>query len=619
MTLPTNFTVELRARTPIVGVIGRRVRLVRSGKNWKGCCPFHDEKTPSFYVYDDGYHCFGCGAHGDTIGFLMQTQGLTFMEAVNQLAGEAGMSVPQASPDSTATERRRVEITQILEAAKASFRRGLAHPNGRRGKDYLLGRGVTEEMIDHFGLGWAGERGTLIADLASKGIDLLQLEAAGLIRRDSESGRTFELFKDRIIFPIHDRRGSIISFGGRILGGGHPKYVNGAESLVFSKRLNLYGMDLAIEPTRRGASMVVVEGYMDVIAANQAGFKGAVAPLGTALTQEQLNAIWHVSTCPFLCFDGDSAGLRAASKAMELALPMLTSSRSLKFVTLPPGEDPDSLLRNGGSAAFANFLDTAKTPTTALYDMIQLDVGYATPEQRATLRRRLTEAAARITDKALASEYRRVLLDRFFAQRRRATTSTRHYHHHGEHSKLDGPQQRVVNGRMGARLLPRVSATNNNSDAERFRILLAILLNHPTLIPTVFSAFASLPASGGLARLRDALGDWAGSAGALDSSSLMNYLTSIGLPVEAVQVLTQSTMPLPTCIAADATPYEAERIWWHIFGLLSLDHLRAEVALAQAEAIRNWNPVILSRLTALRSAVLKIESGGIDIMRLWDA
>src|SRR5271165_1444801 len=220
MALPSSFTDELRIRIPVPALIGRRVRLARSGKMWKGCCPFHGEKSPSFYVYDDGYHCFGCGAHGDAISFVMQSQGLPFMDAVGQLAAEAGLEVPKSSPEAAEAERRRLDVVGVLEAVQAHYQRRLALPEGRPARDYLLGRGLTEATIARFGLGWAGERGTLTADLSRQGIEIQQLMDAGIIRRDEETGRTFELFSQRVMFPIRDRRGTIISFGGRIMGAG---------------------------------------------------------------------------------------------------------------------------------------------------------------------------------------------------------------------------------------------------------------------------------------------------------------------------------------------------------------------------------------------------------------
>ena len=291
MKLPDSFLEELRARTPIAALISRRVKLTRSGRQSKGCCPFHTEKTPSFYVYEDGYHCFGCGAHGDAVSFVMQTQGASFMEAVQSLASEAGLEVPRASPAAEAAERRRLDLHGVLDEALAHYRRRLAAKEGGAALAYLRGRGLTDATIEKFGLGWAGEgRGALASDLAGRDITEAQLLEAGLLRTGEDGAVRGELFFNRVMFPIRDRRGRMISFGGRILGDGQPKYVNGPETPVFSKRRTLYALDLAREAARQGAPVVVVEGYMDVIALHQAGFGAAVAPLGTALTTEQLEA-----------------------------------------------------------------------------------------------------------------------------------------------------------------------------------------------------------------------------------------------------------------------------------------------------------------------------------------
>lgn len=601
MALPTSFTDELRARTPIAGVIGRRVRLARSGKQWKGCCPFHGEKSPSFYVYDDHYHCFGCGAHGDAISFVMQSQGLAFMEAIAQLAAEAGLEVPKSSPEAAEAERRRLGVTEVLQAAQAHYQRRLALPEGRLARDYLLGRGLSEETIARFGLGWAGERGALISELSRNGIDSVQLADAGLIRVDEETGRTFELFAQRVIFPIRDRRGSIVSFGGRILGSGQPKYVNGPETSVFSKRRNLYGLDFARAGVRNGGTLIVVEGYMDVIAATQAGFTAAVAPLGTALTNEQLEELWRISPCPVLCFDGDAAGARAASRVMELALPMLTPERSLKFATLPNGEDPDSLVRKGGAARFQAELDVARSPSDALFDMVRGEIGDATPEKRAALRTRLIEASDRIADKSLKWEYRQALLDRFKTNQSKPARSG---------SKWD--QRRTPLGLPSGLRLARPQLHQDSATSERIRILTAILLRHPFLLNEVAQAFHALPMDPMLAKLRTAIDDWAESAEALDSVGLTAHLTKSGFEQDVQHILAGTPMPLPACASAEAMPAEAESGWWHVYGFLNVEHLGEEVALARADAERNFTPDTLRRLTALSEAFNKVRSGEPD-------
>jgi DNA primase len=607
MALPATFTDELRARTPLQAVIGRRVRLARSGKQWKGCCPFHGEKSPSFYVYDDHYHCFGCGAHGDAISFVMQSQGLAFMEAVNQLAAEAGLEVPKPTPEAAQAERHRLDVVEVLQAARTHYQRRLAMPDGRAARDYLAGRGLTLDTIARFGLGWAADRGALTADMAAQGIGLDQLSEAGLIRHDDATGRAFELFTQRVMFPIHDRRGGIISFGGRTLGSGQPKYVNGPETAVFSKRRNLYGLDFARDGVRNGGALIVVEGYMDVIAVAQAGFTGAVAPLGTALTQDQLDELWRVSPCPVLCFDGDTAGAKAAARVMDMALPMLTPQRSLKFCTLPTGEDPDSLVRSSGPSAFQAILDIARPPAEALYDMVRGEYGDATPEQRAAFRSRLVEAAARIADKSLASEYRSALLDRFFDSRARL-------------NRRDTPRnQRWRTPPTPTLRAPRAHLHQDGTVPERTRILTAILLRHPFLLNEVFQAYASLTLDPPLARLRDALDLWIESADTLDSGPLIDHLTKSGLDSEVRHVLAEAPMPLPACASLDTMPADAQAGWWHIFGFLNVEHLREEVLLAQADATRNLTPETQHRQQALAEALNKVRSGEPDGVGLVDA
>ena len=596
MPLPSSFMDELRARTPLAAVVARRVRLARSGRQMKGCCPFHNEKTPSFYVYEDGqYHCFGCGAHGDAISFVMQSEGAGFMEAVERLAAEAGMEVPKPSPEAAEAERRRLDLGAVLEAAQSAFQRRLLLPEGRQALAYLRGRGLSEDTIRRFGLGWSGEgRGALAADLGRDGVTPDQLVDGGLMRRDDETGRMSDLFFNRVIFPIRDRRGRVISFGGRTLGDGQPKYVNGPETALFSKRRTLYGLDLAREAVRGGAGLLVVEGYMDVIALAQAGIGGAVAPLGTALTEEQLEELWRLSPTPILCFDGDAAGSRAAARAAELALPMLAPDRSLKLARLPAGEDPDSLVRRHGSDSMRAVLNSAVPLAEALFDLLR-EGGETTPEQRAAFRTRLEEAARRIPDKALAGEYRSALLDRFFATRSRNAT-------------------RGSNGRKPAasRALPRPTPEISAVTVERSRILTAILLRHPILLRDVEHAYVGLELPQPLESLRHAVIEWAETAEILDSGALISHLTQSGLQAETEQTLGVVPVPLPACASLAAMPAEAEAGWWHIFGFLNVQRLAEEIALAEAAFRENVTPQTQNRLLALKSALIKVTSGEPD-------
>ncbi len=593
MPLPAAFLDELRFRTPLATVVSRRVRLARSGRQWKGCCPFHGEKTPSFYVYEDGhYHCFGCGAHGDAIGFVMQSEGASFSEAVERLAGEAGLELPRPSAEAAEAERKRLNLAGVLEAAQACFHRRLFLPEGRHALAYLRVRGLSEDTIRRFGLGWSGEgRGALLADLGREGIVPDQLVDAGLMRHDDETGRTFGLFFNRVMFPIRDRRGRVISFGGRTLGDGQPKYVNGPETALFAKRRTLYGLDQARAAVRSGAALVVVEGYMDVIALAQAGIGGAVAPLGTALTEEQLGELWRLAPAPILCFDGDAAGSRAAARAADLALPLLGPERTLRLARLPAGDDPDTVVRRQGYEAIRGILASATPLADALYDLMRDAGGEASPEQRAALLTRLDAAASRISDKALSREYRDALRNRFFATRRAAR-----------------------DGRKGLpiRSLPRPHFLPEGATHERCRILTAILLRHPMLLRDVEHAYLGLDLTPPLAALRTALQAWAETADILDSSGLMSHLTLSGLQAEADQVLATAPVPLPACASPAAMPAEAEAGWWHIFGFLSVQRLGEEIALAEAACRADLTPQNQNRLIALKAALNKVASGEPD-------
>jgi DNA primase len=596
MSLPPNFLDELRARTPMAALVSRRVKLSRSGKNMKGCCPFHNEKTPSFYVYEDGYHCFGCGAHGDAIGFVMQSQGIGFMEAVEALAGEAGLEVPKPTPAAAEAERRRAGLADVMVAAQAFYRRRLLLPEGARALSYLRERGLTDATIERFGLGWSGEgRGALVADLARQDMPQALLHEAGLLRSTEDGSIGGELFYNRVMFPIRDRRGRVISFGGRTLSDGQPKYVNGPETPLFSKRRTLYGLDFAREAVRGGAALVAVEGYMDVIALHQGGFGGAVAPLGTALTDEQLQELWRLSPSPVLCFDGDSAGLRAAGRAMELALPLLSPEQTLRIATLPAGEDPDTLLRTQGAEAVQGVLDGVRPLADSLYDALRAASAVQTPEQRAAFRTRLEDAAGRIADRSLGSEYRRAWLDRFFTR--------------------PAAPRRGVRAASPPLLVQRTRPSPGNAARERARAMVAILLRHPKLLPDVEEAFGALDLPAGVARLRDAILRWGETAQSLDSTALMSHLTLSGMESEVVQVLASVPVPLPACSSPDAMPADAEAGWWHFFGLMDPGRLEAEVAAARRDFAERADETAQRRLVALsaaREALRRGEEGDLD-------
>jgi DNA primase len=421
MAFPPGFLDELRSRVSLADLVGKRVRLTRKGREYGGLCPFHNEKTPSFYVVEDKgfFHCFGCGAHGDAIGFVMRSENVDFIEAIERLAGIAGVQVPQQTPQEREKAQRQKTLLEALAAAAKFYEERLWAPAGLRGREYLASRGLDEETMRRFRLGWAGEDRNALRRALTPEFPLPLLMEAGLLHASDYGGEPYDYFRERVIFPIGDRAGRVIAFGGRALGDAQPKYLNSPEHPLFEKGRVLYGLSAARVNSAReaeagGAGAIVTEGYMDVIALHRAGFNTAVAPLGTALTEAHLAELWRLAPEPVLCFDGDAAGQRAALRALHRALPLLKPGHSLRFVTLPAGDDPDSLIRHSGTAAFQEYLDRARSLLDVLWEGGVGPKRTDTPERRADLRQRLERHAKLIGDATVQSEYRRMLLDRYF-------------------------------------------------------------------------------------------------------------------------------------------------------------------------------------------------------------
>lgn len=420
MALPPRFLEDLRSRVSITDIVGRRVRLVRKGRGEAtGLCPFHNEKTPSFTVSEDKgfYHCFGCGAHGDVIGFVMHTEGLDFPLAVEKLAAEAGMQMPRETPEEHARAERQATLGGAVEFAAKWFEQQLRSSNGRMGLEYLKKRGLTDDTIRRFRLGFAPDsRHGLKAALEKAEIpEAISIEAGLLVKPDD--GHSYDRFRGRVMFPILDRRGQAIAFGGRIVGEGEPKYLNSPETPIFHKGRVLYGLSHAQKSAREKNEIVVVEGYMDVIALAQAGFANAVAPLGTALTEEQVELLWRLAQEPILCFDGDAAGARAAARAAQIIVPMLRPGLSVQFAKIGDDgakEDPDSIVRApGGPARFREIIADA-TPLQQFYwQMLLAGRNVDTPERRAKLREDILTVVNTIADRTVRDEYKNEFLRDF--------------------------------------------------------------------------------------------------------------------------------------------------------------------------------------------------------------
>ncbi|HEX6860551.1 MAG TPA: DNA primase [Caulobacteraceae bacterium] len=419
MRFDDRFLDEIKSRVRLSDVIGKTVKLKRQGREYAGLSPFTKEKTPSFFVNDDKgfYHCFSSGKHGDLISFLQETERLSFVEAVERLAGEAGVPMPEPDARSAEQEKKRQGLSEWLEMAAAWFEAELRRPSGKAARDYLIKRGLPESEWSRFRLGFSPNGRTALKDyLIAKGAKPGELVETGLLIAPEDGGAPYDRFRDRIIFPIADARGRIVSFGGRAMDPqARAKYLNGPETSVFHKGGLVYGLPEARKLLHSGEGdppLVVVEGYMDVIACQRAGI-AAVAPMGTALGEDQMEVLWRLHPEPTLCFDGDNAGRRAAARAIERALPLLKPGKSFRFAIVTGGKDPDDVLREQGAGALRAQLSDTTPFVEALFakerDLEPLD----TPEHKAGFKQRLRGAANTIADKDLAQAYRDELFKRF--------------------------------------------------------------------------------------------------------------------------------------------------------------------------------------------------------------
>jgi len=503
-----------KARLPLGEIVARHVRLTRRGRELVGLCPFHEEKTPSFTVVEDKgfYHCFGCGAHGTAVDFVMNLEGVGFSEAISRLAEMTGIPPPERS--ARAEPSPDPGLLEAHAAALRFFRRCLEGTEGTGARAYLEKRGIRPETVRLFELGYAPQgRDALKRALIARGFSEELLLEAGLLARREESGESFDRFRHRLIFPIQDARGRVVGFGGRALGEARAKYLNSPETPLFHKGRLLFNLHRAAPVARRQGELFVVEGYTDVLALAQLGALQAVAPLGTALTPDQLRLLWRVADEPVLCFDGDAAGRRAAWRAALRALPLLSPGKSLQFALLPAGEDPDSLARARGAAA----LDTLRQGLLPLVDLLwrsELEAGPpTTPERRAALGRRIRGLLREIAD----PEVRNLYAEEWYA-RLRALNPSR-----GE--------RRAGRPVAAGRVLDRQRLETEMRAFERelqIRLLLPVL-ETPALLVEQEEAFAAIELSDAdCERLRQEILCWYADARSLDAADLRNHLSGHG-------------------------------------------------------------------------------------------
>lgn len=483
MNLPEGFLDELKGRIGLPEVIGKTVKLARRGRQFLGLCPFHGEKTPSFHVYDDHYHCFGCGAHGSVIDFVMQAEKVGFPEAVERLAAQAGMTLPSAGREKTERERPRGSLYDVLEAAAAYYQKLLRMPEGKPAVDYLRLRGVGEVAIQRFRLGYAPDgRFAIKAALVREGFtEETMIEAGLLVRPEDASRGTYDRFRGRLMFPIADRRGRVVGFGGRMLGAGEPKYLNSPETPLFHKGRLLYNSADGSKAARDEGTVIVVEGYMDVIGLVGAGWENVVAPLGTAITEEQLRALWQLAPEPILLFDPDAAGERAAVRAAEKALPLLESGRGLRFASLMTGagEDPDTVVRKYPRQVMHRTLMEAAPLSDFLVIVEARQRRLDNPEQLAALEHKLKQYAVTITDRSARWQFQQAFRTRV-AQAARAARR-------GQQPRSGA---RTSLGKSVPRHGDKLPSQHPRDLAER--TLLAIVLNHPEFFHEVEDALGGI-------------------------------------------------------------------------------------------------------------------------------
>lgn len=486
MSLSPRFLDDIRSRVMLSELIGRRTKVTRAGREFKACCPFHKEKTPSFTINDQKqfYHCFGCGAHGDVIGFTMQHDNLSFVEAVETLAAQAGLQMPKPDPAFIEQEKRAKDLYSVVEEACSWFQKQLLGGGHKDVLDYLLKRGVSQASIEGFRVGYAPDNGqALRTHMIAQGFNDKEMVEAGVLKESTKGTDPYSFFRDRVMFPVSDRRGRVVAFGGRVLPDHMrppqrsdftpPKYINSSDTPLFHKGKMLFGESHARQAARDGHTPIVVEGYLDVIACHQAGLMGAVAPLGTAMTEDQIMSLWAMipkeEKIPVLCFDGDNAGRRAAERACERMLPLLKPDHSAVLAFLPDGEDPDSFLQSKGKKGLVDLLRNAQDLSDFLWGMAIDGKNFKTPESRAGLEKSISNIAGKIQDTTVQGHYRSALKEKMWEFFRAKKTPF------VKNTKF-GEKKRPVNNVSLSRPVTGTMQIKNVS------IILATIINHPYLL-----------------------------------------------------------------------------------------------------------------------------------------
>lgn len=589
-----DFLSEIKARVRPSDVVGRHVKLKRQGKEFAGLSPFTNEKTPSFFVNDDKgfYHCFSSGKHGDAISFLMEVEGLSFPEAVERLAGMAGMEMPKVDPEAEKRAARNKVAINWMDAAQLFFARSLRRDVGQEARDYLRGRGLDGAVCERFGIGFAPDSFSALKDeLTQQGasFDVL-IEAGLLIEPEDKSREPWDRFRNRIMFPIRDPRGRLVAFGGRAMDkDAKAKYLNSPETSLFHKGRVLYhypeGRKALSAPQNPARGLIVAEGYMDVIALARAGFEHAVAPLGTALTEEQLDLLWRAGPEPTLCFDGDKAGLRAALRSVERALPMIRPGQTLRFALIPKGQDPDDLIRDSGPQAMQAVLDKSVPLVDMLWQREVEAEPLNTPEAKAGLKDRIFAALREITHEGVREQYKTALLSRFDQQ-------------FGRQSQRYG-QRRRPSRYVSAEL-------KQDMQGDAFRVarekrVMGAVIEWPDMLDRIDqSLFALSFVDKRLAELQSALLSYWRDTKAVEKSAMLAHIESKGLDQILRELRRDRRLITAAMGGADATLETRTALWQSeadaLLGTLQSDSARDDTRSRMADTIREDNAEALKRL-----------------------
>lgn len=611
MALTPQWLDELRSRITLSSLVGRTVKVTRAGREYKACCPFHHEKSPSFTINDEKgfYHCFGCGAHGDAIRWMTEHRGLGFMDAVKELAGEAGMDVPAPDPRAAKKAEEQASLRDVVQAAADWFTHQLNIGSGTSARHYLARRGISERTAQAFGFGLAPDNRTALKEALAKFPTPMLVEAGMLIAVDDKD--PYDRFRGRLMIPIRDARGRVIAFGGRILGDGEPKYLNSPDTPLFDKGRTLFNLDKASPASRQTNRVIVVEGYMDVIALAEAGIHDAVAPLGTALTEQQITMLWRMVSVPILCFDGDGAGQKAAMRAAMRALPMLQPGHSLAFAILPQGQDPDDLVRAKGPDGLNALLGEAQPLVDKLWSHEVAAGSLSTPEERAALKARLLGHADTIQDPDVRHHYReafRARLDEYFARKRPERAASQPWT--GGNARRGGrkfvPDPRFQPPVQETHRISRVGIANQYAAA-----LLAGLLRHPAALRRNEDALSrlSIPDSDDAILLGHML-DIANSEEGLDTERLLAILGSMKVYNRATTLLRADgmrfsfTRPLCPQTETEGTPARETALRdleEYIGVLVTQPEIRERLARATADFQRTMDEAGLERQQKLRA------------------